>query len=130
VQAVVDRFGPADLTARDFAGRLTGVTGELVRSAFGQNSTDVLMRASPVRYVSQGDSLFLILHGEKDRLVPPSQSRKLYEQLKARGVPTKLVMVKDAGHGFGQKSEPTKPNKREIERMIMGFFDQALSNPE
>jgi acetyl esterase/lipase len=125
VQAVVDMFGPTDLTAGNFV-RGPHINEELVRAVFGGTATDVLMRASPVSYVSKDAPPFLILHGNKDRLVPPAQSRELYDQLKAEAVPAKLVMVQNAGHGFGQKGVSIKPNMRKIKAMIVRFFDQNL----
>ena len=41
----------------------------------------------------------LIIHGNKDRLVPLSQSVDFYEALKKRHVDTRLIMVNDADHG-------------------------------
>ncbi len=42
---------------------------------------------------------FLILHGTADTLVPPMQSRHLYDALKAGGNDAELIMVDGAGHG-------------------------------
>ncbi|MBR0137582.1 MAG: alpha/beta hydrolase [Erysipelotrichaceae bacterium] len=41
----------------------------------------------------------LILHGNKDRLVPLSQSTELYSDLKKRGIDCSLLMVDGADHG-------------------------------
>ena len=41
----------------------------------------------------------LILHGNKDRLVPLSQSIDLYESLKQRQVDCRLVIINNADHG-------------------------------
>jgi arylsulfatase A-like enzyme/dienelactone hydrolase len=122
VQAVVDMFGPADLTA--FADT-TGTRGQIV---FGATSRDdpVLGRASPVTYISPDDPPFLILHGEKDQTVPPSQSQILYERLQAAGVPATLVVVKNAGHGFSPVGGAISPTRDELARMIADFFDQHL----
>lgn len=129
VGAVVDMAGPTDLTASDFAGGVRG-SEEIARSLFRRTTTDVLRRASPVSYVSKDAPPFLILHGEEDRLVPPAQSRELYDRLKAKGVPAELVMVKNAGHSFGRQDKTTRPNERQIREMIVRFFDQALSDAQ
>ena len=59
-----------------------------------------MAKASPVNYVNGNDPPFLIIQGEKDPIVPPSQSQALYDKLKAAGVPATLVMVKNGGHVF------------------------------
>ena len=85
----------------------------------------VLAQASPVTYISPDDPPFLILHGEKDRLVPPSQSQELYDKLQSAGVPTTLVLVKNAGHG----SVPTggaAPTRAELVQRVADFFDAQL----
>ena len=122
VQAVVDLFGPADLPA--FADDL----GNGAQVVFGATSPDdpVLVRASPVTYVSPDDPPFLILHGEQDEVVPLSQSQILYERLQAAGVPATLVVVKNAGHGFQPAGGAISPTRAELARLIADFFDQHL----
>ncbi len=119
VQAVVDLFGPSDLPQmmRD-AGRAS--------QAFG-TAPDALQQASPVNYVSRDDPPFLILQGDADKTVPPEQSQILHDKLKAAGVPSTLVMVKNGGHGLGGGNiTPTKP---EMVKMIGDFFDDHLRQP-
>jgi acetyl esterase/lipase len=61
---------------------------------------DILRRISPITYVSADDPPTLIIHGDKDQLVPLQQSEILVEKLKEVGVPTKLIVKKDCGHGW------------------------------
>jgi dipeptidyl aminopeptidase/acylaminoacyl peptidase len=42
----------------------------------------------------------LILHGNDDRVVPPSEARTLADWLKGRGTPHELVMYPEEGHHF------------------------------
>lgn len=123
VQAVVDGYGPADLI-QDFAGfsawgnRVFGVT---------EQSSHIITRASPVTHVSSDDPPFLIVHGEDDALVPPSQSEILYQRLTAAGVPATLVMVENASHGLKPVVGDTiNPSRSEITRIIADFFDEHL----
>ncbi len=123
VQAVVDMFGPTDLTVL-----FEGANAHLLEQVFGTSdrTSEAIRRASPVTWVTSDDSPFLILHGERDTLVPPSQSQIFYDRLVETGVPATLVMVKNAGHGFAPTGGPISPTREELTRMIADFFDQHL----
>lgn len=124
VQAVVDMFGPSDLT-RDFEG---GAGSRLGSEVFGTSdlSSPALEEASPLTHVSADDPPFLILHGEDDRLVPLDQSQLLYDAMLAAGVPAELVVVKNAGHSFKPEGGRPEPGREEISRMIVEFFSREL----
>ncbi len=123
VQAVVDLFGPADLPA--MLNERALVIGQTV---FGATSRDdpILVKASPVTYITPDDPPFLILQGDKDNTVPPEQSQILYDKLKAAGVTATLVIVKNAGHGFAPSGGDISPSRAELTKMIGNFFDQHL----
>jgi len=123
VQAVVDMFGPTDLTI-DFPGAENGI----IHRVFGttDRDSDLLINASPVTYVSRDDAPFLILHGSEDQLVPVSQSELLNRALLDVGVESQLVVVQNAGHGFAVEGGEIDPDRRELGRMILDFFDKHL----
>ncbi|MCX7839304.1 MAG: alpha/beta hydrolase fold domain-containing protein [Anaerolineae bacterium] len=123
VQAVVDLFGPADLPAM-----LSGRAFIVAQTVFGATSRDdpVLVKASPVTYITPDDPPFLILHGDKDTVVPLEQSQILYDKLKAGGVHATFVIVKNAGHGFTPSDGTMSPSRAELTKMIADFFDQHL----
>jgi acetyl esterase/lipase len=123
VQAVVDLFGPADLPVM-----LTGRADVVGRTVFGSTSRDdpVLVKASPVTYITPDDPPFLILQGDKDTTVPLEQSQILYDRLKAGGVNATLVIVKNAGHGFTPSGGAISPSRAELTKMIGDFFDKYL----
>ena len=122
VQAVVDGYGPADLT-QDFAG--FSAWGSKVFDAT-KSSLQIIMRASPVTYVSSDAPPFLIVHGEDDVLVPSSQSETLYQRLTAAGVPATLVLVENAGHSLKPAGSTMNPSRSEITQIIADFFDEHL----
>ena len=66
------------------------------------------------------------MHGEKDALVPLSQSQELYDVLIAAHVSATLVVVKNAGHGFAPAGGRISPSRAEITRMIADFFYQHI----
>ena len=55
---------------------------------------------SPITYVSPDDPPTLILHGDRDTLVPLQQSQVFIAKLKEAGVANKLVVKEGAGHGW------------------------------
>lgn len=123
VQAVVDMFGPTDLTQL-----FNGANPRLLEQVFGTSDrhSEAIQRASPVTWVTSDDPPFLMLHGELDDLVPPSQSQILYDRLVAASVPATLVFVENAGHGFAPVGGSTSPTRQELTRMIADFFDRYL----
>ena len=57
-------------------------------------------KASPIYYVTRNRTPTLILHGEEDPRVHPSQSLELYRQLKlVQQAPVRLVLYPGEGHG-------------------------------
>ncbi|MBN2307792.1 MAG: alpha/beta hydrolase [Candidatus Hydrogenedentes bacterium] len=84
VQAVVNLYGPSDLTAE-----IAKDSGE-VRSFLGvgyAEAPELYAKASPLTYLSKDDPPTLILHGTIDELVPVEQSDVLAQKLEALGVP-------------------------------------------
>lgn len=119
VQAVVDMSGPTELH---------GMPSALAESVFGaaDDSSDILRRASPTTYISKDDPPFLIVHGEKDAVVPLIMSQTFYDRLKAANVPATLVVVKNADHDLKSAGGDVSPTRAELTRLIADFFDRHL----
>ncbi len=106
VDAVVDWFGPTDFLIMDRCGSTLqhdaadSPESVLVGGPIQENTAKVAL-ANPISYVQKGNPPFMILHGDKDPLVPHCQSEKLQEKLKAEGLPSELVIVPGGGHGPG-----------------------------
>jgi acetyl esterase/lipase len=107
VNAVIDVFGPTDLT-QDFSHlKLGAVTVQsLVDDFIGtKKSADDIRKAkvasSPSRFVDAKTVPFLILHGDKDAVVPVEQSRLMDRILKKASIPCTYVELKGEGHGLG-----------------------------
>lgn len=58
---------------------------------------------SPALKATEKAAPSLMIHGDKDELVPISHSQKMVEVLEKLKVPCKLVTVKGAAHGFSPK---------------------------
>ncbi|MFM8531074.1 MAG: prolyl oligopeptidase family serine peptidase [Ilumatobacteraceae bacterium] len=55
---------------------------------------------SPIHYVEQVTVPLALFQGGEDKIVPPDQAELMYEAVKARGIPTALVIFPEEGHGF------------------------------
>jgi acetyl esterase/lipase len=121
VDAVVDMFGPADLTAP-----LNWLQRLLLRRAFGTDDPDspLLRSASPVYQSPGAIPPFLIVHGEQDSAVPVDQSRALAAFLEQHGADITLVIVKNGNHNFKPTGGPISPTRVEISTMMADFFDR------
>jgi len=117
VAAVVDMYGRADLQA-------VPLSRPDLLPIFG--GVQNLRRYSPVTYVSPDAPPFLILHGERDAVVPPALSQEFADRLRAAGVPVTLVLVRHAGHGFGPAPPGMSLSRGEITQLVGNFFDRYL----
>jgi acetyl esterase/lipase len=128
VQAVCDFFGPSDfLRMNDSPGSQDHNAADSPESQLVggpiQERPDAVARANPITYIRADAAPFLIVHGDRDPLVIPGQSRLLYDALLRAGVEATLFFVPGAGHGFGL----LPPAQRdEIDRLVDAFFDKHL----
>ncbi len=124
VQAVCDYFGPADLST---AFGDTAVPAFLGASLAAD--PDLYRRASPISYVSADDPPLLMVHGDKDTVVPLGQSQRMLAACQAQGLTARLIVVHNAGHGFNQMGkEPVSPPPAEYEQAVLDFFVAYLAN--
>jgi acetyl esterase/lipase len=65
-----------------------------------RKAVDYLATVSPINDVQNAVPTF-ILHGNKDKVAPLKQSKKLVKKLKKANIETSLIIVKDGVHGFG-----------------------------
>lgn len=122
VQAVCDFFGPTDFTKMsEFESRMDHDAADSPEAILVggpvQENKEACRRANPITYVSTNDPPFLIVHGDKDPLVPHNQSELLYEALKKVDVDVKFHSVKGGGHGF---------KDAQVDTMVSEFFKKHL----
>ena len=67
---------------------------------------EVYKESSPLTYVDKQSAPFLIIHGSADPLVPISQSERLYDALKAAGVPVTLLLAYKTEPWFSRPRRP------------------------
>ena len=130
VQAVVDFYGPTDLT---HAGNYSLQAILITRGLFGvpyEQNPDLWKSASPVDYVVAGDPPVLMVHGDADKLVPLAQSQVFAAALTKAGVPNQLLVIHNGGHGLGAapgtKIDPGWPV---INQTVLDFFAKYLAKP-
>lgn len=118
-KAVVDFYGPADLTLFPGANDAKSPEGLLIGAA-PLDRPDLAKAASPVSYVDENDPPFLIIHGEKDDLVSPRQSHLLSSWLSVNGVRNEMIVVPGAPH-FGAMFDAD-----EIRIKVLDFLKKEL----
>ncbi|MHB8996955.1 MAG: alpha/beta hydrolase fold domain-containing protein [Armatimonadota bacterium] len=100
VKAVVAYFSPADF--RDSASWPL-ITRHYAKDFFGgapSETTDLRTQASPAACVSPQSCPVLLVHGDRDHLVPVAQSRLMKAALDERGIENRLIIVPGAGHNL------------------------------
>ncbi len=123
VQAVCDFFGPTDFTKMSsFPSTMKhdapdSPESKLIGGPIQENK-DKVQRANPIAYVTRDDPPFLIVHGDKDPLVPHNQSEILLDALKKAGVEATLYTVPGGGHG-GFKDP-------QVDILVSQFFERHL----
>ncbi|MFN7732363.1 MAG: alpha/beta hydrolase family protein [Pirellula sp.] len=71
---------------------------------------------SPLKQVSSPDAPTLLLHGDRDDLVPLWHSEKIRDAMTQARVPNRLVVFQGAGHGFDEDG-----NKKMFAAMLEWF---------
>ncbi len=142
VKAAVSWFGVSDMSQLDtMAASTPEISPYLVH--FSADSTqsqtlgcvlhytcpsEVVQRANPIHYIDDRTKKvsFLIVHGTSDSAVSWKQSQLLYDELRKRDVPAKLVLVPGVGHYF---DKGTVEQGRDILNTTIGFLDSTVGAP-
>jgi acetyl esterase/lipase len=106
VGAVLDYFGPTDFLQMDAHRLPDGMIHDTADSPESrlvggpiQEHPDRVAQANPITYVTADAPPFLIVHGDRDPLVPHHQSELLASALEKAGVPVTFYTVEGGGHG-------------------------------
>lgn len=75
---------------------------------------------SPIVFVTPDDPPTLLIHGDKDTLVPIINSQTIYDAFQKNKVKTNFVTIEGAGHGF-QNEAATRSNA-----LTVAWFEQTL----
>ncbi len=109
------------------------------QSYYGENSIDqwmipyfgasvyddpaVYAKSSPITFIKQVKTPTLVVVGERDGECPAPQSFEFWHALKARNVPTQLVVYPGEGHAF---HEPK--NRSDVLRRTIDWFNTYLGD--
>ena len=93
-------------------------TGTYVSITDTQKRLAIAKEISPINSVSSDDPPVLIIHGDKDFLVPKQQSESIIEKFKEAKVPCNLIIKEGGGHGW--------PKLEVEEKNFIDWFDKYL----
>lgn len=111
VAAVVAIFPPTDLAP--YVEPTNPLREQFPALKFDPSQADLY---SPLMHVSSDDAPTLLVHGDKDELVPIWHSEKIAAALNKEKVPHELIVIEGAAHGFDQAG-----NQRMFEGMLRWF---------
>ena len=69
---------------------------------------------SPICHVDQLSCPVILLQGEEDKVVPPSQAEMMFEALKNKKIPVSYLLFKNEQHGFRQAENIVKALDAEL----------------
>jgi acetyl esterase/lipase len=78
---------------------------------------------SPLVHVTPDDPPTLLIHGDKDALVPVSNSHIMHEALQKNKVESKMIVIEGAGHGF------RGPDADRAMAALVDWFERTLRKP-
>ncbi len=113
VAAVVAYFPPIDL--REIIGpndRFPALDFDAADAAY----------VSPILHVTPDDPPTLLVHGDKDDLVPIRTSETIHAAFQENGVKTDFITIPGAGHGFSGADAALAM------RAVIGWFDEYLGD--
>lgn len=114
--AVISFYPPTGLDARAWGG---------MPALFGKGApAEVMKGASPLTYAGAGFPPTLIIHGNKDEVVPEREATNMYEALNRAGVPVELHMFAGQPHGFD--ADPKLG--RQCAEIMLSFMDRFVLN--
>lgn len=117
VRAVAAYFPPTDM--REYVNHPT-LSKQFPAVIFPEAEAESV---SPLLAVTADDAPTLLIHGDRDELVPISHSERFAESMKQAGVECELIVMKGAAHGF--------PGAQGVqaETALLNWFDRHLSAP-
>ncbi|WP_099188935.1 alpha/beta hydrolase [Tepidibacter mesophilus] len=126
VNFIISFFGPTDLSLVK-GKKYTATTKNFIGGTI-DDMREIYVNASPMHYLSENTPPILLIHGEKDIIVPISQSQALYNKAKSLGVDIEFVCVKNASHGLISTVGEINPSLNDITNKVILFIEDKFKN--
>ena len=123
VQAVVNLYGPVDLTTDYTKGH--SIIIDFIGKSYEENPVGY-EQASPIKYISNDDPPTLIFHGTIDDLVPVSQADSLKKILDKADVANEYYRLK----GWPHAMDVAQPVNNYCKNKMMNFFNRYIPLPK
>jgi len=137
VSAVIDLYGPSDLTKIGYgyskedenlhysasapeALWVNGLAGNNKTAAGILVHEERAQKANPLMFITKKTPPFLVMVGDKDIRVSPNQSEILHDALIEKGVDSTFYIIKGAGHGGTQWAQT------EVSKLLINFLDKNV----
>lgn len=108
IQGVCTLYPVTDLIELGSLYEKRSVGRNLIEKLLGgsiEKKIDLAADASPVYHISRSLPPFLIIHGQRDRIIPVEHSEWYFRTLEEAGVKAQLIVVPDKGHWFRLNNE-------------------------
>ena len=92
--------------------------------AVDAESAPILIKASPVTYITKDMPPFLLMHGSKDEDVPHEQSVEMCDKMKRVGAHCDLITIEGAPHGMDHWEE--HPEFLWYKKALVGWLRKTL----
>jgi acetyl esterase/lipase len=88
---------------------------------------DRLSSASASKRISSSTPPALLIHGDKDQVVPVDQSRSFYAALRAKNIPAELMVIEGVDHSFiGATPEQTRKASLDALSKTIAFIKNTV----
>jgi acetyl esterase/lipase len=126
IRAVIDLFGASDLRriADGFDSHMRAAVVDPRHPVQRFGAVD----ANPIDLIGPSAPAFLLLHGDDDRIIPPSQTLMLHKALRSAGLDSTYRLLAGAGHGpFALNRGQVRPwTSVEVMTIITDFLHNHL----
>jgi dipeptidyl aminopeptidase/acylaminoacyl peptidase len=91
---------------------------------------EIYRKTSPITYIKQARTPTLIQHGENDARVPIPNAYELYQGLRDKNVPTRLIVYKGFGHGLSKPKAVRAAMEHNLEWFDKYFWGEKTITTE